>query len=287
MVRLNIFLLVLLCFSGLVQGEPLEHHIKASFGHEKNRSIQKAFDTYSKTGKMLDLKRPGFVTYAYDSQAYFPVECEPLHLCVIELEQGENINNIDVGDSANWLVSTSLVGTPEKGAYQIAIKPKQYNLMTDLVVTTSRRAYTMGLISKEKANTHGVSFYYPKEMLQLATQQAQLLAADRSKVARSTVAEVKISQLNFDYQLRGTSTFYKPIRVFDDGNKTFIEMPKKIRHADLPVFYIQANGKSELVNYRYKQPYFIVDRLFQRGLLVSGKGRGQIRIAIKNKNIMG
>ncbi len=284
MVWFKALLLSCLCFSGMVQAEPI---VRASFGHENDPSIKKAFDSYNKTGKMLDLKKPGFVTYAYDSRAYFPVECEPLHLCVIELEQGENINNIDVGDSANWMVSTSLVGKPEKGAYQISIKPKQYNLNTDLVVTTTKRAYNIGLVSKEGANTHAVSFYYPQEMLQAATQNRQMLKEGRNKIEQTTVSEVSISQLNFNYQLQGTSAFYKPIRVFDDGNKTFIEMPKKITHADLPIFYIHENGKSELVNYRYKRPYFIVDRLFHRGLLVSGKGRGQIRILIKNRHLMG
>ncbi|MES2142123.1 MAG: hypothetical protein V4471_04460 [Pseudomonadota bacterium] len=63
----------------------------------------------------------------FDAYSRPIVVCTPLHLCVLQLEHGEKINNIDLGDAAHWLVSTSLIGSAENGSYQISVKPKHIN----------------------------------------------------------------------------------------------------------------------------------------------------------------
>jgi type IV secretory pathway VirB9-like protein len=55
----------------------------------------------------------------------------------------------------------------------------------------------------------------------------------------------------------------------------------------LPVLYLANNKAMQMVNYRYKQPYFIVDALFSRAWLISGKGREQVRVEIINQNMPG
>ncbi|NBW42184.1 hypothetical protein EBR25_14525, partial [bacterium] len=63
-----------------------------------------------------------------------------------------------------------------------------------------------------------------------------------------------------------------PVRVFDDGKKTYFQMPNEMSVAEAPVlFLIDEHGEPMLVNYRVKGVYYIVDRLFQRAQMRVGK----------------
>jgi type IV secretory pathway VirB9-like protein len=55
---------------------------------------------------------------------------------------------------------------------------------------------------------------------------------------------------------------WRPPRAFDDGIKVYIEFPSGIRQGEMPpLFIVGAGGDTELVNYRARQNYYIVDRL--------------------------
>ena len=69
-----------------------------------------------------------------------------------------------------------------------------------------------------------------------------------------------IESLNFDYKISGESK-YKPVMVFDDGEKTiikFIKLPKR-----LPSLFIKEKGKKgvSMANYKIHENYYIVDRV--------------------------
>jgi len=204
----------------------------------------------------------------------------------MQWEAGERINNIELGDFAHWLVHTSLVGTQMQGSYQIAIKPKDYNIATDMVVTTNQRSYHVGLVSHKGSATHVMNFYYPEETLQLAIAKAK--ATSHQAIQPNIIdnhTHINALQLHFNYQLQGCKPAWRPVRVFDDGDKTFIEMPPIAERLDLPVLYIEREKGMQLINYRYRRPYYIVDALFKRAYLITGKGRKQTKVIIDNNNI--
>jgi len=93
-----------------------------------------------------------------------------------------------------------------------------------------------------------------------------------------------VNNLNFNYELEGDNPPWTPDQVFDDGNKTFIRMPTITDRTDLPVLYIYKNGAQAMVNYRYKRPYMIVDGLFWKAAMISGKGSNKVEVDILNKN---
>lgn len=73
----------------------------------------------------------------------------------------------------------------------------------------------------------------------------------------------------------------RPLRVFDDGARTFIQMPVEIQHREAPVLFVIGNdGKGEMTNYRVKEQTYIVDRLFDRANLVLGTGRKTQKVEI-------
>lgn len=259
--------------------------INATFGMGNNPAVLKAYTEFSKKGIAKTISSSGFKTIGYDAYSHPIVDCAPLHLCIIQLERQEHINNIDLGDSSHWMVGTSLIGTTQDGSYSIAIKPKLYGIATDMVINTNKRTYNIGLVSKRGSTTHVVNFYYPQETLGKAIKDAK--AAQSSPDIQRVVSQssaININHINFNYSLSGDEPSWTPSRVFDDGHKTFIQMPGISSEMDLPVLYLLRNGQMQMVNYRYKKPYYIVDGLFKAAYLISGKGSDEIRVVINNRN---
>ncbi|WP_304308658.1 TrbG/VirB9 family P-type conjugative transfer protein, partial [Pseudacidovorax intermedius] len=58
--------------------------------------------------------------------------------------------------------------------------------------------------------------------------------------------------------------------------KVYIQFPAGIAQGELPpLFVIGARGDGQLVNYRFRSPYYIVDRLFGAAELRLGGGKDQ------------
>lgn len=263
--------------------------VAATYSIGNDPKVEKAYQLFLKTGKMENIESKGFRTLAYSEHRHPILACAPLHLCVVQLEQGENINNIELGDSAHWAVHTALMGTTSRGSYQIAIKPLQESISTDMVITTSKRTYNFGLVSKMGESTQVVNFYYPQETLQNALDKTQQFKSDTQDAGQqaqfvSSMPLIAMNHLNFDYQLRGDRASWAPSRIFDDGDKTFIQMPPIAERGDLPVLYLLRDGMMQLTNYRYRQPYYIVDGLFRTAYLISGKGHSQVKVIIQNNH---
>jgi type IV secretion system protein VirB9 len=80
--------------------------------------------------------------------------------------------------------------------------------------------------------------------------------------------------LRFDYEIEGKDYDWKPVRVFDDGQKTFIQMPKNLRVTEAPVlFLLDDDAEPLIVNYRVKGDLYIVDRLLEQAELRVGTSK--------------
>ena len=114
---------------------------------------------------------------------------------------------------------------------------------------------------------------------QLAEQQA--LAKQEKHAAEVPPAMLTVEKVNFDYTIRGGDEHIRPVRVFDDGAKTYIQMPAEIQHREAPVLLVVGkDGKGEMTNYRVKDQTYIVDRLFDRANLVLGSGKKAQKVEI-------
>jgi type IV secretion system protein VirB9 len=92
--------------------------------------------------------------------------------------------------------------------------------------------------------------------------------------------------LNFNYKVEAQGRHapeWTPEHVFDDGRKTYIKFPANISTQEIPpLFVIGRGGEAELVNYRFENGYYIVDRLFGAAELRIGTRDPQVvRIAYK------
>ncbi len=96
---------------------------------------------------------------------------------------------------------------------------------------------------------------------------------------RSTSASTG-ARLRFRYRIEGDRPAWRPLSAFDDEQKVFIEMPRGIGQGELPpLFVLDPDGKGELVNYRVRQNYYVVDRLFGAAeLRLGGEHQQTVRI---------
>lgn len=121
-----------------------------------------------------------------------------------------------------------------------------------------------------------VSWQYPEDQL-IALRRQNVVA----ETAQPVASGVDISKLNFRYEIQGDNPAWRPLRAFDDGSKVYIEFPSGIRQGETPpLFVIGPAGGSELVNYRVRQNYYIVDRLFGAAELRLGDKDSERRVRI-------
>ena len=255
--------------------------IAATFALQDNPKIVAAYQQFRRNGSAKTIQGDGFITYPFDPYSKPIIACAPLNLCIIQLQQGEVINDISLGDGAHWLVSTALIGSAENGSYQINIKPKQFELATDITIATNKRSYNLRLVSQNDIAAEVVNFYYPEESLHDAIAQANRQFV-KSQQSIEDATHINLSSLNFNYQVQGDKPSWRPIRIFDDGHKSYIQMPQVVQNFELPVLYLVRNNEKQLVNYRYHEPYYIIDGLFEKAYLIAGKGTKQTRVIIVN-----
>ena len=208
--------------------------------------------------------------------------CAPLRVCVVELEAGEKlVGEPQIGDSVRWVISPATSGSGDLTTSMIVVKPKQAGLDTNLLVTTDRRAYYVRLISKPEDYLARIAFAYPENE---ALKWKARLAEDQRRRAESEAVEVapveSLEDLYFDYKIQGGDENMRPIRVVDDGKKTFIQMTPNAAHRETPVLVVLGPDGPEMVNYRVKGDMYIVDRLFERGALILGVGKKTRRAEI-------
>jgi type IV secretion system protein VirB9 len=215
------------------------------------------------------------------------VVCAPLYVCDLALQAGEAVNDLNVGDSVRWQISPATQGTGDDTVTHVIIKPTDVGLITNLVITTNKRAYTIKLLSRAEDWMPRVSFSYPEDTRAQWRAYAGARAA-RQEASAAAVTAGGVANFDFGYAISGDSPSWRPVRVFANGAKTYIEFPRDIGAGDLPTLVALGDDgglftepSKQLVNYRFVHGRFEVDRVLQRAALISGVGRDQIIVRIE------
>lgn len=220
--------------------------------------------------------REGYVNaiqvWPYTDGALYQVYAAPGRVTVISLQAGEELVTVAAGDTVRWIVGDTSSGAGDALRVNVLVKPVRTGLKTNLVVTTNRRTYLIELTSTEKAWMASVSWDYPKDRLLALQRQAQA-----AQTAAPVDVGLSLERLRFRYAISGSTPPWKPLRAFDDGEKVYIQFPAGIAQGELPpLFVIGAKGDGQLVNYRFRSPYYIVDRLFGAAELRLGADKGDV-----------
>ena len=114
------------------------------------------------------------------------------------------------------------------------------------------------------------------EAVALRAQPRPVTRLNRRTLAMLT-GGLSLEKIRFRYAVSGSNPPWKPLRAFDDGEKVYIQFPPGIAQGELPpLFVIGAQGDGQLVNYRFRSPYYIVDRLFGAAELRLGGDKGDV-----------
>ena len=220
--------------------------------------------------------REGYVNavqvWPFADGALYQVYASPERVTVIALQPGEELVTVAAGDTVRWIVGDTSSGTGAEQRVNVLVKPIRVDIRTNLVITTNRRTYLMELISTERTWMASVSWDYPRDRM-LALQRRSQAAEVAAPIDRG----LSLENLRFRYALTGDQPSWRPLRAFDDGGKVYIQFPAGIAQGELPpLFVIGPQGDGQLVNYRFRSPYYIVDRLFGAAELRLGGEEGEV-----------
>jgi type IV secretion system protein VirB9 len=198
--------------------------------------------------------------------ALYQLYAAPAQVTDIALEPGEKLVSVSAGDTVRWVVGDTTSGEGKDAIVHILVKPIGADLQTNLVVTTDRRTYHLEMRASPSTYMASVSWTYPaSELLALKKQRTEADAG--AVIADSGIA---IEQLKFRYRIEGDAP-WRPVRVFDDGAKVYIQFPSGLAQSEAPpLFVVGPDAKPALVNYRVRGTTYIVDRLFAAAELRMG-----------------
>lgn len=225
----------------------------------------------------------GMVRFIFGGQQ-ISIVCAVLQVCDIELQPGEQVNNLNVGDP-RFTVEPALSGVGAAEIQHLIVKPLDVGLETSLIVTTNRRTYHMRLRSHRTEFMPRVGFTFTEDAL--AKWDAIKFQETKLK-QEQTIPQTRefIGDLNFAYHVAGSAP-WKPVRVYNDGTRTVIQMPTAMAQTEAPtLLVIRKDGglfsddETMMVNYRVHGDRYIVDTVFQKAILIAGVGRSQDRVTI-------
>ncbi len=268
--------LMALASVGLARGEDLAERYFASQNprltdQEKAAiALAKRWEGNNATGMAPVAGPDGSIRFLFGAQQP-SIVCAVLQVCDVALQPGELVNSIHLGDTARWTVEPAITGSPAGEIQHLIIKPMDVGLETSLVVTTNRRTYHLRLRSHRTDYLPKVSFTYPDEAL---NKWAAVRTREREHRNDSTLPATGeyLGDLDFDYALSGTAP-WKPVRVYNDGRKTVIQMPETMGQSEAPtLLVVRKDGglfsaeDTVMVNYRVQGDRYLVDTVFDKAI---------------------
>ena len=251
-------------------------------------SLMAAFKEYAQTGKAPDIKTTGFERFAYMPEQQPIINCEPFQETIIALEPGERFTSITSGDPKNLSYMVAVAGAATGVEIQhVLVKPAAPKMSTNLVIVTDKRVYNILIVVGARGEvTRNVSFWYPQQMISSVNNSID----KKNDVAMNAekMPQLNLANANFNYKLDYDSwskPSWYPVRVFDDGKRTWIELPKGADSKNIPTVLIQTDsGQDSKYQQSYYSPYILIEGVFGQAKLISGVGGDQVQVDIVNKN---
>lgn len=262
----------------------------------------RALARLEETGQAPVLALPTGRSYPFGLSKPPTLRAVPYRASDIELEAGEEIDGLVVGDPDRWQTSYLFEG---KGVLtpHVLVKPSTYDLATNLVIVTSRRTYHLELrspsekdVEKEAESARAgegpsydahLSWWYPEEWTtRLRTKETRKAEAAAVPAASPVATPLDPGRLDFAYRLRrphGTRhrLSWEPVTVFDDGTRTFLRLPHEVLAGPLPVLLGRLpSGDTYPLNAHLDGSWLIVPAVLDEAELVVGTGarRRSLRI---------
>jgi type IV secretion system protein VirB9 len=207
--------------------------------------------------------------YPWDETFVYEIHTMPYRTTDIQLEPGEQVLEMPfLSEEKVWELGAGVSRKDGQDVQHFFVKPTYANLTTSMIIITDRRVYHILLKSFKDTFMVMVQWEYPPSMPFTVKTEAM---NRRVQELSSDSLTVNPEFLSFDYKM-SYSLFKKPVwiplRVYDDGRKTYIELDEKMLHTESPVIF---NHRNERINYRVKKNLVIIDELIEKITVRRGK----------------
>ena len=231
--------------------------------------------------------REGSVMFTFGSSLPSLI-CSPLRVCTIRLQSGEIVNQIDIGDSERWRITPSVSGNGSTATTHLMVKPTDSGLETNISIATNYRRYNINLVSTPHDWMPEIAFTYPEEPMDAWSNYTNLYNNPEKDAALPAAPQSQIPiipKMHFNYKISGDDPSWKPLRVYSDGTKTYIEFSDAICSDEAPALItIDPAGHDQLVNYRMiDKNRYMVDKVIQQAALITGVDDDQTRVEIERE----
>lgn len=185
---------------------------------------------------------------------------------MIEFGNGEQIENVAVGDSSAWQV------TPNKRANLLFLKPLMAKAKTNMTVVTDQRVYLFDLSVAGNSNTalYNMRFTYdpPKAAPRLSYPKLLSDAPPRVASAAAPAAAPQTVKPNYDWKPKGKKQLL-PTRSYDDGRRLYLQWASG---AQMPALFTRDGKGEELpANATQVGGYIVVDHVPRELVMRLGK----------------
>lgn len=206
------------------------------------------------------------VVFPYQANKIYRIYAQKGYICDIRLQPGETISSVSAGDTTRWVIDRAKTGTGRNTVEHLFIKPIYTGITTNMVISTNMRSYQLTLVSG--------NFYNPVVTWVMAKSFQQEMKEEAIK----SYAAINPEKLNFSYSFSKKDLPWAPAKIFDDGLKTYIKMKAEVFSSDMPAFFvIDKKDNIVLTNYRVIKGTYIIDRIFDKAVLMVGKEKINIK----------
>jgi type IV secretion system protein VirB9 len=199
----------------------------------------------------------GGMRFDYGRRPSPTLVCKPQYVCDIALENGESVLNVAIGDASGWVIASGKSG-PGGATPHVFVKPTQLNLETNLLITTTKRAYDVLLRSANETPHPHISFFYVDED---AAAKAAIADHERQVIDGVLAGNPQVGPDKADakYKITGDAAIV-PDKVFNDGARTFVQW--KALPAQLPtVVGVGPGGVAQPQNFRIVGTSYVIDNV--------------------------
>ena len=221
--------------------------------------------------------------YVYEEGMVYQIYCAPGRVTDLIFNKGESFTLGDIADGdtydKRWInPKITFSGSDAKKRLHMGMRPVKPGLDKNMTISTNQRTYYLEFKSYKKTFQTAVRWTYPLEEYQKRIASINI----KNEIEANEINNISIDSMNFNYDVVGSAS-WKPERVFDDGNKTYINFPKIVEQGELPpLFLVGRDKKAQIVNCRYNANYYILDRLIEVAVLKLGQNK-EDHVYIYNK----
>ena len=218
---------------------------------------------------------PRLVVREYSETDVVRVQGQVNVQATIRFAEGEQIQNVAIGDSQKWQV------TPSRSANLLFVKPLAERATTNMTVVTDRRVYLFDLVASpaHRNPLYVMSFTYPDEPVAEEVELAEdgtpveLASAEEMAAATDDFAIIDPASLNFAWSTEGAPALL-PETIYDNGEATFLAWP--VGGAMPAILVKDEQGTEGPVNFAVRGDVIVIDAVPAEIILRSGENTARL-----------